>query len=150
MSLLRKLAKGVAAGAAAGVARSATDNLLNNRNNRQGQQQQQPQQQAPPPQQFQQSVQQQQPAQPPQPSVIEGAFANLLGSATRFVDNANSLLGACTKCNNMVAAGAACEECGTVAPALAGMAAAETGPTSCNNCGAPLASSNAVCEYCAI
>jgi len=146
MSLFKKLAKGVAAGAAAGVARSATDNLLNK--NRQNQQQQQ----APIPQQpMQQPVQQQppQPTPPAQPSVVEGAFASLLGSAERFMDNASRVLGACHKCNAPVAAGTACQDCGTVAQPLPGQEV-NTGPTSCNNCGAPLASSNAVCEYCAI
>jgi len=146
MSLFKKLAKGVAAGAAAGVARSTTDNLLNK--NRQAPQQQQ---QAPPPQQPMQPPIQQQPVQqqPAKPSIIEGAFASLLGSAEKFVDNASRILGACPKCNTPTAAGHPCQECGTLAPALPGTET-NTGPTSCNNCGAPLASSSAVCEYCAI
>jgi len=136
MSLLRKLAKGVAAGAAAGVARSATDNMLNNRNNRNAQNTFQP-----PPQPVHH---QPPPPQPQQPSAIEGAFASLLGSAEKFVDRAGTMFGACPKCQSPTPHGTACAECGTMAPQIAGQV--DTGPKNCVNCGAQMQGN--ICEYC--
>jgi len=157
MSFLKKLAKGVAQG----VTQGAANNIRNNNNNNNNPLQSLFGQQAPPPQHNQQHMQpppiQQapppmqppQPAQPQQPSVLEGAFAGLLGSAERFMDNASKLLGACSKCQAPVAANTYCQECGTLAPPLPGHdGSAQSGPRSCGNCGAPMQGN--VCEYCAI
>jgi len=147
MSLLRKLAKGVAAGAAAGVARSATDNMLNNRNNRNAQQAFQQQAPAPPPM-HQQPAPPPPPAQPQRPSAIEGAFASLLGSAEKFVDRAGTMFGVCPNCQAATPHGTACTECGTMAPPAPGQAIAETGPRKCESCGAQMQGNT--CEYCMV
>jgi len=157
MSFLKKLAKGVAQGVAQGTTNNVRNSIAQNLFNQGGPGQAPPQQAQPHHQQPMQPPQQPihhapppppQPAQPPQPSILEGAFAGLLGSAERFIDNANKLLGACQKCQAPVAANTNCQECGTLAPPLPGQDGAQSGPRSCNNCGAPMQGN--VCEYCAI
>jgi len=87
--------------------------------------------------------------------MLEGAFASLLGSAERFIDNAGRMFSVCPNCQTAAIANTACETCGTQVPPAqtqspagieANAATPSAQPTNCNNCGATVR--GAVCEYC--
>ena len=148
MSFLKRMARDLAGE----VAQSASNTARNRISGRPAPQAQTPS--APPIQ-----------SRPPRPatrsegSVLEGAFAGLIGSAERLIDNASNWIGICPKCQIAAPANTPCETCGTFVPpsatqnpngreANAGGGAAQSGPRNCTNCGASMRGN--ICEYCAI
>ena len=147
MSFLRRMARDIA-----GEVTQSASNAARNRGNDTRTPQSLPRQTTHVPQRTQ-----------PQPvrseSVLEGAFAGLIGSAERFIDNVGRLIGTCPNCQTAAPANTTCEKCGTHVPAAtaynpavhglsAGEGAAHAGPRNCNNCGAPMQGN--ICEYCTI